>query len=207
MQKTVENRVSYRIRGNGGGWAFSPRDFLDLGGRPTVDSALHRLAKRGEIRRVIRGIYDYPRFSHLLGQQLSPDLDQVARAIARKFGWRIQPSGATALNLIGISTQVPARAIYLSDGPDRSYKVGRITLTFEHTVLKEAGFKLKESGLIVQALRSLGPDHITPEVISKIREWLPEPLRAKVLTDTKTATGWAYSAIQRMMQEGRDLNG
>jgi len=207
MQNTVENRVSYRIRGNGGGWAFSPRDFLDLGGRPTVDSALHRLTQRGEIRRVIRGIYDYPRFSQLLGQQLSPDMDQVARAIARKFGWRIQPGGATALNLIGISTQVPARVIYLSDGPDRRYKMGRVTLTFEHTALKEAGFKLKESGLIVQALKSLGPDQITPEIISKIREWLPAPLRAKVLADTKTATGWAYSAIQRIMQEDTNLDG
>ena len=111
MRQTIENKVAYRVRGKGGGWAFSPRDFLDLGGRPTVDSALHRLAQRGDVRRVIRGIYDYPRFSHLLGQRLSPDIDQVARAIARKFGWRIQPSGATALNLLGVSTQVPARAI------------------------------------------------------------------------------------------------
>ena len=134
-------------------------------------------------------------------------MDQVARAIARKFGWRIQPSGATALNLIGISPQVPARAIYLSDGPDRSYKVGRIILTFEHTALKEAGFKLKESGLIVQALKSLGPENITSEVISKIRAWLPESLRVKVLADTKTATGWAYSAIQHITREDENLNG
>ena len=104
MRQTVENKAKYRIRGTGGGWAFSPRDFLDLGGRPTVDSALHRLEKRGEIRRGIRGIYDYPRFSKLLDQHLSPDIDQVARALARKFRWRIQPSGATALNFLGLST-------------------------------------------------------------------------------------------------------
>jgi predicted transcriptional regulator of viral defense system len=111
MRQTIENKAKYRIRGAGGGWAFSPRDFLDLGGRPTVDSALHRLEKRGEIRRVIRGIYDYPRFNKLLDQHLSPDIDQVARALARKFRWRIQPSGATALNFLGLSTQVPARAV------------------------------------------------------------------------------------------------
>jgi hypothetical protein len=85
---------------------------------------------------------------------LSPDTDQVARALARKFNWRIQPSGATALNLLGLSTQVPARAVYLSDGPDRSYTVGNTGLDFEHTALKEVGFKLRESGLIVQALKS-----------------------------------------------------
>lgn len=176
-----------------------------MGGRPTVDSALHRLTQRGEVRRVVRGIYDYPRFSKLLDQQLSPDVDQVARAIARKFGWRIQPSGAMAANLLGLSTQVPARAVYLSDGPDRSYKIGNTTLAFEHTALKEAGFKLKESGLIVQALKSLGPERVTSEVVSKIRAWLPESLRTKVLADTRTATGWVYTAIQQITNG--NLNG
>jgi hypothetical protein len=205
MRQTIENKIIYRIRGTGGGWAFSPRDFLDLGGRPTVDSALHRLERKAEVRRVIRGIYDHPRFSKVLGQKLSPDIDQVARAIARKFRWRIQPSGATALNLLGLSTQVPARAVYLSDGPERSYKIGNTTLVFEHRALKEAGFKLKESGLIVQALKSLGPEQITSEVISKIRAWLPQSLRPKVLADTHTATGWVYAAIQQIAQ--RDLRG
>ncbi|MGB9146659.1 MAG: DUF6088 family protein [Acidobacteriaceae bacterium] len=201
MAQSIENKALYRIRGTGEGWAFSPRDFLDLGKRRTVDSALHRLVRKGSIRRVVRGVYDYPRFSEFLNQQLSPDGDQVARAIARKFRWRIQPSGATALNLLGLSTQVPARAVYLSDGPDRVYEIGNSTLAFEHTALKEAGVKLKESGLIVQALRSLGPERITPEVISKIRAWLPKPLRGRVLADTKTATGWIYSAIQQIAQE------
>lgn len=200
MTQTIENKAIYRIRGTGSGWAFSPRDFLDLGGRATVDSALHRLEKRGEIRRVIRGIYDYPHFSKLLNQPLSPDIDQVATALARKFRWRIQPSGATALNYLGLSTQVPVRAVYLSDGPDRVYQIGNTSLVFEHTALKESGVKLKESGLIVQALKSLGQEQITPEIIAKLRTWLPESLRAKVLTDTKTATGWVYSAIQQITE-------
>lgn len=70
MSQTFENKVLYRIRGTGGGWAFSPRDFLDLGSPSTIDSALHRLETRGKIRRVIRGIYDYPRFSKFLDQNL-----------------------------------------------------------------------------------------------------------------------------------------
>ena len=198
MSQTIEERIVYRARGTGGGWAFSPKDFADFGGRSTIDTALHRLAQKGQVRRVIRGIYDYPRFSEFLGQQLSPDIDQVARAVARKFRWRIQPSGAVALNLLGLSTQVPARAIYLSDGPDRAYKLGNTSLVFENTALKEAGFRLRESGLIVQALKSLGSERITPEVIWKIRAWLPDSLRKKVLADTKTATGWVYAAIQQI---------
>ena len=134
---------------------------------------------------------------------MSPDIDQIARALARKFRWRIQPSGATALNLLGLSTQVPARAVYLSDGPDKSFEIGNTTLAFEHTALKEAGFKLGESGLIVQALKSLGQERITSEVISKIRTWLPASLRSRILTDTRTATGWVYSVIQQIAQEER----
>ena len=201
MTQTIEKAVANRIYGNGRGWVFSPRDFIDLGGRATIDSALHRFQQKGTIRRVIRGVYDYPRFSELLSQELSPDVDQVAQALARKFGWRIQPGGAMAQNLIGLSTQVPARAVYLSDGPDRTYRIGNTSLVFEHTALKETGFKLRESGLIVQALKSLGPDRVNTEVIFQVRDWLPEKLRAKVLRDAKTATGWVYSAIQRIARQ------
>ena len=204
MPQSIENKTISRIYGTGRDWAFSPRDFADLGGRSAIDSALHRLEQKGKIRHVIRGIYDYPRFSELLGQELSPDIDQVAQALARKFGWRIQPSGAMAQNLLGLSTQVPARAVYLSDGPDRTYQVGNTALIFERAALKDAGFKLRESGLIVQALKSLGPEHITPDVISKIRKWMAPNLRTKVLTDTRTATGWVYAAIQRITQEASD---
>jgi len=198
----IEIKCLSRIRGKGKGWAFSARDFTDLGSRATVDSALHRLERKRLIRRVIRGIYDLPRFSELLSTELSPDLDQVAQALARKFGWRIQPSGAVALNLLGLSTQVPARAVYLSDGPNRSYRVGGIALVFEHTALKEAGFRLPESRIIVQALKSLGQERITPDVISRIRAWLAPNLRARVLADTETATGWVYAALTRIASHG-----
>ena len=183
---------------------FSPRDFVDLGGRSTIDSTLHRLEHKGTIRRVIRGIYDYPRFSDLLNQPLSPDIDEVAQSIARKFGWRIQPSGAMAQNLLGLSTQVPARAVYLSDGPDRTYQIAKTSLVFEQTALKEVGFKLRESGLIVQALKSLGQEHITPDVISTLRRRVPENLRSKILLDTRTATGWVHAVIQRIAAERSD---
>ena len=200
MAQSTENKVIGRIRGTPKGWAFSPRDFLDFGERRTIDSALHRLVQQGKIRRVIRGIYDCPRSSKFLKRPLSPDIDQVARALARKFRWRIQPSGATALNILGLSTQVPARVVYRSDGPDRRYKVGNTSLVFEHTALKEAGFKMRESGLIVQALRSFGQERVTPEVITKIRSWLPPSLRSKLLADTRTATGRVYAAIQRIAE-------
>lgn len=185
----------------GRGHAFSQKDFSPLGTRESIDVALHRLCQKGTIRRVIRGIYDYPRSSELLDSELSPDIDQVAHALARKFGWRIQPSGASALNLMGISTQVPARYVYLSNGPDREYSIRRTKLQFEHITLKEANFAVRESSLIVQGLKSLGPEGITPLVVRQIRDWLDESKYQRVLKDTKTTRGWIYSAIREICLE------
>lgn len=202
MPQSIEDKSLSRIRGKGRGWVFSQHDFTGMGSRRAIDLALHRVLRKGTIRRVLRGLYDYPRFSTLLNQELSPDTDQAAQALARKFGWRIQPSGAAAQNLLGLSTQVPAKIVYLSDGPCRTYQIGNTKLVFEHTALKEAGFKRPESSLIVQALKSFGQDRITPEVIAKIRNWLGDrKLREKILTDTKTATGWVYAAIQQICRE------
>ena len=202
MQQAIEQKILSRIYGNGRGWAFSQVDFADLGARSTIDSALHRREHEGIIRRVIRGIYDYPRHSKVLGGLTSPNIDHIAHALARKFAWRIQPSGAMAQNVLGLSTQVPARAVYLSDGPDRSYTVGRTKLDFEHTALKEAGFKLPESRLVVQALKAFGEGRITPKAITQIRRQFDSALRQRILLDTKTATGWVYAAIQEIAKDG-----
>lgn len=201
MPQILEQKILSRIYGKGRGWAFSQADFADLGPRPTLDSALHRREREGAIRRVMRGIYDYPRHSMALRGAVSPDIDQVAHALARKFAWRIQPDGATAQNFLGLSTQVPARVVYLSDGPDRSYTVGKTSLAFEHTALKEAGFKLPESSLLVQALKAYGENRITPKIIRQVRKKFDAGMRQRILVDTKTATGWVYAAIQEIAKE------
>jgi len=114
MMQSIEDRIVSRIHGRGRGWAFMPNDFIGEFSRASIDKALSNLASNGRIRRVFRGIYDYPKYSELLKQNLSPDFDQVAQALARKFNWRITPTGDAALNLLGLSTQVPGRAVYLS---------------------------------------------------------------------------------------------
>jgi len=201
VQYTTEKTILSRIYGNGRGWAFSPKDFSHLAPPETVHVSLHRLERRGTIRRVLRGVYDYPAFSDLLGQNLSPDVDQVARALARKFAWRIYPSGPAALNLLGLSTQVPGRFLYLSDGPTRSYRVGKTRLDFRHAAQKESSFRYPESAVIVQALKSLGPERISDEAIERIRDWLPSRLWPRILRDTQSATGWVYTAIRRICRE------
>jgi hypothetical protein len=199
VAENVEKSVVSRIYGHGRGWAFSAKDFHDLG---RVDMALSRLTEAGTIRRVIRGIYDYPRYSELLKQEMAPDLMQVAQALARKFGWRIQPDGTAAQNLIGLSTQLPSQYVFHSDGPNRVYQVGRTKLQFKQVALKEAGFRHHETGVIVHALKSLGSDHIHEKTIEQIRKWLPAEKRKPVLRDAEGVTDWVYAMIKRICQEG-----
>ena len=101
-----EKKVLSRVYGNGRGYAFSSNDFIDKLSINNIDKALSSLTKKEQIRRVARGIYDYPKYSNLLKKELSPDIEQVARAYARKFNWKIEISGDTALNMLGLSTQV-----------------------------------------------------------------------------------------------------
>ena len=200
MSNSVENRIVRSISARGFAWAFSSKDFTHIGSRTAIDTTLHRLAEKNTIRRVCRGIYDLPKYSALLAQPLSPDLDAVANAIARKFGWRIQINGASALSLMGLSQQVPGRVSYASDGPSRDFRVGSNTIAFKHTPLKEAGFSHRESSIIVQGLKSLGAGRVTANEVAAIRRWLNPRLRKKVLNDTKITTGWIQAAIGKICQ-------
>ena len=122
--QSAYSKIINRIYGHGRGWAFSKKDLSDLGSRGAIDIALYRLNEAGTIRRITRGLYDYPQYSELLKQQLSPDFHKASKALSRKYGWTICPDGETALNLLNLSTQVPTRITYLSNGPTKQIKIG-----------------------------------------------------------------------------------
>lgn len=192
-------KVFYFISGHGRGWAFSSNDLINKFDRQQIDSTLSDLVKEKKIRRVSRGIYDYPKYSKLLQKELSPDIEQVARAIGRKFNWRIEVSGESALNILNLSTQIQAKYIYLSDGPNKSYKLfNDVEIEFKKSVLKDIGFRYKESSLIVQALKSLGKEHITDEIIEKIKEQIEPKMYEKILKDTQSTTVWVYEIIKQI---------
>jgi hypothetical protein len=198
--QSCKNKTSARIYGKQRGWAFSKIDFLDLGSDADIRKALSELAAKGTIRRVLRGIYDYPRISTLLDSEMGPDLDQLARALARRSGWRVQPSENTALNILGLSTQVPAQRVYLSDGPSKTYAVGKQQLVFKKRTLKESVFKHKESELVVQALKALEQERIDEMVCQKLsKQWTPKLWR-KIVRDTKTAPAWVHGIIRTISE-------
>jgi hypothetical protein len=177
---------------------MSNSDFADIAQETTVRSALRRLKRRNIIRPILRGIYDYPKFSELLKEKLAPDINNVSHAIARKFGWRIQVSGSAALNYFGLSTQVPGRNLYLSDGPNRTYDILGQTLEFKHALLTESGLKYDRSELLVQAIRELGQENVTPEILNALRlKFNPSELE-RIIRDTRYVTGWIYELIKQI---------
>ena len=196
----LEDKAFYFISGHGRGWAFSSSDLLGKFSRSQADNLLLELTKKGKIRRVTRGVYDYPKYSKFLGQFLSPDIDQVARAIARKFNWHIEVSGESALNFLGLSTQVEASYTYLSNGSNKTYDILGTKLEFKKSNLKNIGFKHKDSSLIVQALKAIGKDNISSEIIEKIKGHLDKKQCKKILKDTKTTTTWIYETIKKICE-------
>src|SRR5665213_2765816 len=129
ITKSIDSRVITAIRSRGRGSVFVPADFLEMGSREAVDITLHRLARKGTIRRLARGVYDFPKDHPVLGR-LSPSAEAIAKALAGRDCTRIQPAGAYAANMLGLSEQVPAKVVFLTDGPSRMVKVGSITIQF-----------------------------------------------------------------------------
>lgn len=159
MVKTAKNRLLKRIQSKGAGWVFSAVDFLPDLKRWEIDQSFIALAKEGVILRVLPGLYYYPEYSQLLKKNVAPDIGQVAKALARKYNWKIFPEGNTALNHLRLSTQVPASYVYISTGSPRKYKVGNTVLEFRHRVPRESAITNENANLVVQAIKSMGKIH------------------------------------------------
>jgi hypothetical protein len=153
---SVSDRVMKRVRASGRGSVFTPSDFLTVAARSSVDQALSRLVKGGQLRRLARGLYDFPKLHLKLGP-LSPAPDDVAQALARETGSQVQIAGARAANALGLSTQVPAKSIYLTDGPSRRVVLGKRVVDLRLASPKHLIAPGSPAGTVVQALRHVGP--------------------------------------------------
>lgn len=153
---SVSDRIMRRARASGRGGVFTSTDFLDVAARAAVDQALSRLVKGGKLRRLARGLYDYPKVHPKLGA-LSPAPDDVARALARETGSQAQIAGAHAANALGLSMQVPAKSLYLTDGPSRRIVLGKRVVDLRHASPKHLIAPGSPAGTVVQALRHVGP--------------------------------------------------
>jgi hypothetical protein len=195
MLQSIENKVKSRVYGHGRGWCFTLKDFADLGSPESIKISVHRLSKEGLIQRLKIGLYCYPERSELLGT-VPPRLENIAHALANKYKVKIQPSGAYAANLLGLSEQVPARIVYLTDGESRKIIIGKRQIVFKKTSPKNMSLTGKTSGLIIQALRYIGKDHVDEKKINILKRRLNEEDKKALAKDSPFAPNWIIKVIR-----------
>ena len=197
--QSIEDKIYAMIRLNGRGSVFTNSDFYHIGNRKTVTWSLSSLRGRGIIRPLLSGIFDYPIYSELLQEWLAPDVDAVAQAIARKNQWHIQITGESALNYLGLSTQVPGRYLYLSDAQSREYQLMNSTIEFNRSPLKQSRFKSRQTEIITQALLSLGESNLNDAVITKITDFITEKEKPRILKDSRYAPAWIGELLRNII--------
>ena len=180
------------------GKVFVISDFVDSISYDNARKICIRLENESKIRRILPGIYDKPLYSKILDQEVAPDINAVAEAIARKNNWSIIPSGNVALNLLGISMQVPAKWEYLSSGDSKDYQVSNTSISFTHRADKELNRMSTKTALVIQAIKALGEENVSEDVIAKFASKLSDAEKAQLLTEAKPTTAWIYEIIKKI---------
>jgi hypothetical protein len=196
----IDRAIRAQINAAVDGHVFSPIDFISLGSRAAIDKVLSRLTASGEIRRIARGLYDRPRTHPLLGSLL-PSADEVARALAGKASLRLQPSGAYAANLLGLTEQVPLKVVFLTDGASRTVQIGKQTITLKQTTPRNMATAGRISGLVIQALRHLKQPNVDDQMIKKISKRLSSEDKSVLLADAPLAPAWIADIMRRISQD------
>lgn len=197
---SVEQRIRAKLRQapNAEGLTLvGATDFTDVGSRRAIDLALHRLTEQGAVKRLARGLYYVPRVHPILGE-MRPTPDAIVTALVAKHHLRAQPSGAYAANLLGLSDQVPMRVVYLTDGPSRRILIGPQEVVLKRTTPKNMASAGRISGLVIQALRYLGKQHVGRSVVAKLRKRLEPKERAQLLEDAELAPAWIGEVMRQI---------
>jgi hypothetical protein len=198
LMTKLPQSILYRLRKAPPDTVCATADFLHLGPRAAVDQALSRLVRKGLLRRVAWGLYDLPRINPRFHVSVPPSPDQVAAAAARRSGARILPSGAAAANMLGLSTQVPAKVVYLTNGRSQTLHAGNIDIHLRHTAHKNFSVKHPSSALVIQALRHLGKHAVTGQTLATLRTRLTPDQRSALRADARYAPAWV-SAIAKAL--------
>jgi predicted transcriptional regulator of viral defense system len=192
----VENRIAEALKTYPKGSILFVDDFLDYGNPESVKKALFRLKEKGVLVRLAHGIYLYPKVDKELGV-LFPSTEEIAKAIARRDKARIVLTGVQALNKLGLSTQVPMKVVYLTDGASRTVKVGKRTITFKKASPKNLSVKGEISGLVIQALKTIGQNKIDAETIEKIQAILKNEKKENIINDAKLSPAWINKILMQ----------
>lgn len=198
MRPDYNKDIKKRILTSESGSVFVATDFADITDKKTASVILTRIESEGIIRRVLRGVYDKPEYNEFLKEFVAPIPDNVAHAIARNYGWTIVPCGDTALNLLGLSTQVPATWVYVSDGTYKEYAYDNTIIQFKKTTNKEVSKLSYKTALTIQALKALGKEKIDDAVLDSLHKLLTADEKQTMMSEAKTATSWIYEYIRQI---------
>lgn len=192
---SIQDRILRRVLREKRGVFFFTKSFINYGEPLAIRRALNRLVKKGKLCRVMNGIYVRQKIDPVIGI-LTPGIDEIAKAIVKKNKKRIAPTGITALNELGLSTQVPARVIYLTNGASRTIKIGNRTLTFKKTAAKNVSAMGKINHLVIQALRVVGKNNVTESEVTRIRKILKYENQEYLKHDSKLAPAWIREIME-----------
>jgi len=195
--KKIRERIDLSEKGS----VFIISDFTDIAEYMIVKKSLSRLEKSNVIRRVMRGVYEYPEYNDFLGEYIAVSPDKVSHALARNYGWTIVPCGDTALNMLGLSTQVPATWSYVSDGSYKKYEFDNVCVEFKKRTNREISGLSAKTALIIQALKTIGEDKVDEKAILKLSKKLNKDEKNIMLTEAKNATAWVYEIVKRICKD------
>jgi hypothetical protein len=195
--QSIDSTILSRMQAAAPDQVFTPRQFLDLGSRDAVDKALSRHCKAGTLHKLTRGLYHLPRAHPRFGP-LPASTDAIANALKGRDAIRLQPSGAYAANILGLSDQVPMRMVFLTDGPSRRVTIGNQEIVLKKTVPRNMATAGRASGLVIQALRWLGQRHVDNNVIARLRRNLKPDDKATLLQDIHLAPAWIGDIFRQL---------
>lgn len=198
MANGYMSEIRKRVLDAEDGTVFVTSDFADIADTNTIRQSVYRLVKDGILRRILQGVYEKPKYSQLLNEYVAVNPDVVAKALARSYHWSIAPCGNTALNLLGLSTQVTAVWSYISDGPYKSYEWNFTKLEFKHRTNKEITGLSYMTSLVVQALKTLGKSNVTANTIQVLSERLSDDEKQACLREATESTDWVYDTIRKI---------
>ena len=201
MANGYSRQIQERIGTAAEGTVFVNSDFADIADTETIRRNLNRLTQAGTLRRILKGVYEKPEYSEMLKEYVAADPEAVAKALARNYHWTIAPCGNTALNLLGLSTQVTAVWSYISDGPYKTYEWNSTKLEFKPRTNKEITGLSYMTVLVIQALKTLGKTNVTSKTIQTLSSRLNEDDKAAMLREAAESTDWVYNAIRQIAGE------
>jgi len=198
MLSSTKKNILQRIETGNKGQIYFAEDFMDIANNEQVRLALSRLTKENALSRLGHGIYVYPKTDPLLGK-VRPSLEDIAQAVAQRDKITIKPTGAYALNRIGLSTQVPMKVVYLTNGDSRTIKIGKNTIQFRKTSARKMAYQGEISPLIIQSLEEIGKEGLTPSIAEHIRQLLNKEDVQTVKQNLKLAPHWIGETLLSLL--------